>query len=60
LYSIVYNTNVSKKSDAKKPHQLIPLPQDNILKKGEPTSTRESFEAFRDKARKALKDKANF
>ena len=43
---MIYNTNISKSNQAKKPHQLFKLPQDNIAKVSAPESTREEYETF--------------
>lgn len=42
----LHNTNVTKRSDAKKPEQLFPLPQDVIKKMQPPKSTKEQKERF--------------
>jgi len=36
-----------------KPEKLFPLPQDKLTKQQGPRSTREQFEAFKEKARRA-------
>ena len=43
---MIYNTNISKTNQAKKPHQLFKLPQDNISKISQPKSTKEQYEIF--------------
>ena len=43
---MIYNTNISKSNQAKKPHQLFKLPQDNITRESGPKSTREEYETF--------------
>tara|TARA_Y100001951_G_C11033309_1_gene126184 strand:+ start:322 stop:495 length:174 start_codon:yes stop_codon:yes gene_type:complete len=43
---MIYNTNISKSNQAKKPHQLFKLPQDNITKDSGPKSTKEEYETF--------------
>lgn len=43
---MIHNVNCSKKSQMKKPEDLIKLPHDNIKKEQKPKSTRESFEKF--------------
>jgi len=44
---MIHNVNCTKKSEMKKPEELMKLPQDKINKnKIEPKSTREQFEKF--------------
>lgn len=43
---MIYNTNVNKSSQAKKPHQLFKLPQDNIKRVIEPKSTEKEYKDF--------------
>ncbi len=43
---MIYNTNISKSNQAKKPHQLFKLPQDNITRESGPKSTRKQYETF--------------
>lgn len=52
---MIYNTNVSKKRDLITPDKLFPLPQDAYNKPSGPKSTKEEFEAFKERANKALK-----
>jgi hypothetical protein len=52
---MVYNTNVSKKRDLIAPDKLFKLPQDVYNKPSGPKSTKEEFEAFKERAEKALK-----
>jgi hypothetical protein len=42
---MIYNMNITKKSQAKKPTELFRLPQDNIKKYRPPKSDKKSFEA---------------
>lgn len=44
---MIINVNVDKKSKMVSPEKLFPLPQDIYLEKGKPKSTKESFEAFK-------------
>lgn len=44
---MLINVNVDKKSKMVSPEKLFPLPQDIYLEKGKPKSTKESFEAFK-------------
>ncbi len=60
---MIHNVNCSKKSQMKKPEDLIRLPHDNIKKQQKPKSTRESFEKFmkqieRNKNKDSLKEKS--
>lgn len=43
---MIYNTNISKSNQAKKPHQLFKLPQDKIQNVSKPKSTKEQYERF--------------
>lgn len=43
---MIYNTNINKSSQAKKPHQLFKLPQDNIKRVIEPKSTEKDYKDF--------------
>ena len=43
---MIYNSNITKSNQAKKPHQLFKLPQDNITKASGPKSTKEEYETF--------------
>lgn len=52
---MVYNTNVSKKRDLITPDKLLKLPQDVYNKPSGPKSTKSEFEAFKERAEKALK-----
>ena len=52
---MVYNTNVSKKRDLITPDKLFKLPQDSYNKPSGPLSTTEQYEAFKERANKALK-----
>ena len=52
---MIYNTNISKSSQAKKPSQLFRLPQDNVKYKIAPKSTKESYELFKKKIEEAEK-----
>tara|TARA_Y100000592_G_scaffold24313_1_gene37950 strand:+ start:279 stop:452 length:174 start_codon:yes stop_codon:yes gene_type:complete len=52
---MIYNTNISKSSQAKKPSQLFRLPQDNVKYKIAPKSTKESYELFKKKIQEAEK-----
>ena len=44
---MIYNMNISKKSQAKKPKDLFKLPQDNINVYRPPKSTKEEFEKMK-------------
>ena len=44
---MIYNMNINKKSQAKKPKDLFKLPQDNINVYKPPKSTREEFEKMK-------------
>lgn len=52
---MIYNTNITKRNQAKKPHQLFRLPQDNLPKYNEPKSTQESYDLFRKKVEESEK-----
>ena len=54
---MIYNTNISKSNQAKKPHQLFKLPQDNITKDSGPKSTKEEYETFLKKNRREREKK---
>jgi len=43
---MIHNVNCGKKSDMIKPTDLFKLPQDKILYKDSPKSTRDQFEEF--------------
>lgn len=54
LATMIHNVNCSKKAQMKKPEELLRLPQDVKEKKIiEPKSTREEFEIFWSKVKKA-------
>ena len=46
LATMIHNVNCQKKSQMKKPEDLLKLPQDNIVKEIKPKSNREDFEKF--------------
>lgn len=53
--TMIYNTNVSKKKDVIKAHQLFALPQDKVVAKQKlPQSTKEQKEAFEAQIKRAL------
>lgn len=45
---MIYNMNIQKKSQAKKPKDLFELPQDKIKINSGPKSTKEEYQAFLD------------
>ena len=45
---MIYNMNVNKKSQAKKPKDLFKLPQDNMKVYISPKSTKEDFEKMKE------------
>jgi len=55
LASIIYNTNVTKKRDLITPEKLFKLPQDVYNKPSGPKSTKDEYEAFKERANKVLK-----
>ncbi len=58
IATMIHNVNCSKKSQMKKPEDLLRLPQDKQVKnKIEPKSTREQFEKFWAKVQRAHNQK---
>jgi len=49
LATLIYNSNVGKKSQQIKPHEMFYLPQDHyyFIEKAKPKTSREQYEAFK-------------
>lgn len=52
---MIYNSNVTKKRDLITPEKLFKLPQDVYNKASGPKSTKDEYEAFKERADKVLK-----
>ena len=50
---MIYNVNCTKRSQMIVPDKLFSLPQDTYLERGKPKSTREQYEKFLKKVKKA-------